>query len=98
MPPFAVKTSDISLSGMMLHATTEHVGALKPGDELLLGFKDASTGHTFGVRAVLRWKRRGLMLMLGAWTFGVEFTATAEEDVRRLLDPAAKAAAPLSPR
>lgn len=98
IPPFAVKASDISLSGMMLHASAQAVTALHPGDELLLAFRDAVSGDEFGLRVVLRWKRAGLMLVLGTWAFGVEFASTAEADVRRLLDPAAKAAGPLSPR
>ena len=90
-----MKASDVSLSGMMLHSSAESMGALRVGDELLFGFTDPASKDQFRLRAALRWKRRGIMRLLGAWAFGVEFTGTPEEDVRRLLDPAAKASAPL---
>ncbi len=94
--PFTVKTSNISLSGLMLHASSDPVELLRVGDDLLLGFPDPTSKTQIKLNARVVWKREGLMNLLGSWAFGLEFFDTPEPEIRRLHDPAAKTEEPLA--
>lgn len=93
--PFAVTVSDVSSVGMMLHTGADAMGRLALGDELLLGFPHPDQDNQVRLAATIVWKHRGLMNLFGAWTFGVAFHDTPEGEIRKLLDPASRNAAPL---
>jgi len=93
--PFTVMATDISRIGMMMHTAADVLARFTPGDELLLGFPFPDQDNQVRLAATLVWKRRGLMNLFGEWTFGVAFHDTPEGEIRKLLDPAARDAAPL---
>jgi hypothetical protein len=96
--PFNVMVTDISLEGMMLHTAAEELGRFQVGDDLLLGFPHPTPDNQVRLRGQVVWKRRGVMNLLGSWTFGVEFHDTPEPEIRKLLDPAARGQTPLPDR
>ena len=93
--PFTVRTSNISLSGLMLHASADPAELLEEGDKLLFGFPDPASGNLFALKGRIAWKRKGLMNLLGSWAFGIEFYDTAESDIRKLHDTVANKVEPL---
>lgn len=93
--PFTVMATDISRIGMMMHTAADVLAQFVPGDALLLGFPFPDQDHQVRLAATLVWKRRGLMNLFGEWTFGVAFHDTPEGEIRKLLDPAARDAAPI---
>lgn len=93
--PFDVTTSNISMTGMMIHASSDPAELLREGDDLLLGFPDPGSRSQMTLKARVVWRRQGLMNLLGSWAFGVEFRETAEEQIRKLYDPAVRKGEPL---
>jgi hypothetical protein len=89
--PFPVETTDVSAGGMMLHGSAPVLGDLAIGTTLLIGLRLEGRDEPLSVRGRLVWRRRGLMSLLGSWSFGVEFLHARDEDIRALLDLARRA-------
>lgn len=85
-PPFAVEATDVSASGMMLHGSSSAFVELVPGDGILVGFPLPHSKERVSVKGKLAWKRMGLMAIFGEWSFGIEFHATPEDDIRKLTE------------
>ncbi len=86
--PYDVAATDISLGGMMLHTNAPDIDRVEPGDELLLGFPEPGAKTRLSLKGRLVWKARGLMSLVGSWSFGIQFRGVAEEEIRKLLGPA----------
>jgi hypothetical protein len=93
--PFQVRASNISLAGIMLHSSVNAMLSLREGDELLLGFPEPDSRRQIEFKARIVWKRHGLAVLLGSWSFGAVFHDTPETEIRKLLDPASAAHAPI---
>ena len=89
--PFPVTSSNISLTGMMLHTSSDDINRLVPGDKLLLGFSVPHSREQIKVTVAVVWKRQGVVSLLGRWSFGSYFVDTPEVEIRKLFDPAAAA-------
>ena len=94
--PLSITTSNISLSGLMIHASADPAELLREGDELVLGFPHAGSKAQVMLKVRIVWRRQGLANLLGSWAFGVVFFDTPDEEVRKLHDPAAKEGEPLA--
>jgi hypothetical protein len=93
--PFPVTSSNISLTGIMLHTSSDDITALVPGDRILLGFNLPQSREQVKVTVAVVWKRQGVVSLLGRWSFGAYFVDTPEAEIRKLFDPAAAAGKPL---
>ena len=87
--PFPVTSSNISLSGLMLHTSSDDINRLVPGDKLLVGFSIPQSRELVKVTVGMVWKRQGVVSLLGRWSFGAYFVDTPEAEIRKLFDPAA---------